>query len=693
METGARAPWSGLRAAFRRALRGRGGGDHATILAGTAQNVVGLGVFVLSTFAANVLISRAFGGGPAGAEALGVVTLATQLAFIGAAATRFGMDMAAVRRIAIEVGQERHGRVLGIGLRALGVAAAVSVAAAALLFAFAGPLARAFTDEAGARAALQAAALALPFVAITFVALGGSRGMKIMRHTLYVQWIGQPLLWIVLMVALWQASKTVGSTVLAYAGSWVLAALVASALWARESRRFAPAGIEPGETLELVRFGAPRAPAALLSQALFWTDYFVASVFVARGKVTAAELGVYSASVRVGQVMVLFLTAVSYMFSPFVADLHAKGERERLDGLFKSLTRWTMAGTIPLLALLLVVPGPLLRVFGGETFAGGETQLRILLIGQTVNVAVGAVGFILIMVGRTGADLGVYVASFLLDLALAVMLVPMFGTEGAAIAQTTTIALSNALRVYLVWRFVGIQPFNRRYLALAGPAAVCFAAMLGTHLVLSGAPWQIDVLGTGLIGGVVYLPALLLLGLTPTEKATIRHLLGAGPGRMTADIRPLDEGDLGWLRALMDERWGGELQVVNGVGFHPAEQPGFIAVEGDRRVGVITYLIEGSSCVIGLLQSLDEGRGIGSELVETVVELARGRGIPRVRVVTTNDNLRAQRMYERIGFRVVEVRPGAVDVSRTIKPSIPAVGRDGVPITDEIEYGIELGSA
>jgi len=224
---------------------------------------------------------------------------------------------------------------------------------------------------------------------------------------------------------------------------------------------------------KLVRFGAPRAPAALLSQALFWTDYFVASVFVTRGSVTAAELGVYSAAVRVGQVMVLFLTAVSYMFSPFVADLHARGERERLDKLFKLLTRWTMAGTIPLLALLLVVPGPLLRVFGGATFAGGEGQLRILLIGQAVNVSVGAVGFILIMVGRTGVDLGVYAASFLLDLVLAVVLVPRFGTEGAAIAQTATIALSNTLRVALVWRFVRIQPFDRAYARLLLPAAAC----------------------------------------------------------------------------------------------------------------------------------------------------------------------------------------------------------------------------
>src|SRR5207249_3264345 len=97
----------------------------------------------------------------------------------------------------------------------------------------------------------------------------------------------------------------------------------------------------------------------------------------------------------------------NYMFSPFVADLHARGERDRLDRLYKALTRWTLAGTIPLVLLLLVVPGPVLLMFGGR-FETATTQLRILLVGQAVNVAVGSVGFILIMVGRTGWDLAVY---------------------------------------------------------------------------------------------------------------------------------------------------------------------------------------------------------------------------------------------------------------------------------------------
>ncbi|HET9724975.1 MAG TPA: GNAT family N-acetyltransferase [Actinomycetota bacterium] len=657
------------------------GGDQAVILAGTVQNIAGLGVFVLATFAANVVISRSFGGGSSGAEALGVVTLATQLAFIGAAATRFGMDMAAVRRIAIEVGAERHGRVRGIGLRALAVAGVVSVVAALIVFAFAAPLAHEFSDEAGAKAAIQGAALALPFVALTFVALGSSRGLKIMRHTLYVQWVGQPLLWIALMVLAWQLSKTVGATVLAYAASWGVAAVAAWALWHRETVPLGSVDVEPGETRQLMRFGAPRAPAALLSQALFWTDYFVASAFVARGAVTAAELGVYSAAVRVGQVMVLFLTAVSYMFSPFVADLHARGERDRLDRLFKMLTRWTVAGTIPLLALLLVVPGPLLRVFGGATFAGGETQLRILLLGQTVNVAVGAVGFILIMVGRTGVDLAVYVASFLLDLVLALVLVPRLGTEGAAIAQTATIAVSNTLRLLLVWRFVRIQPFDRTYARLLVPAAACFAAMVGANALLTDSGWIAQVLGVAVAGSVVYLPILLLVGLTAPEERVIRRVLGRPVGGEALRVRPVRDDDRPWIRGLMRERWTGETMVVHDHVFEPAALDGFVAEEDGRRVGLLTYTVSDQACEIVSLDSLDVERGVGTALLDALLEL----GHARVRAVTTNDNVGAIAFYEHHGFRIVTVRQGAVDRARERKPSIPLVGRDGIEIHDEIE--------
>src|SRR5439155_22645564 len=177
-------------------------------------------------------------------------------------------------------------------------------------------------------------------------------------------------------------------------------------------------------------------------------------------------------------------------------------ERDRLDGLYKTLTRWTFAGTIPILLLLLVVPGPVLRIFGSHGgLDAGATALRILVIGQAANVAVGSVGFILIMVGRSGWDLVMYAGSFALDLIVAFALAPRFGASGAAVAQAVTLTVSNAFRLSLVLRFVRIQPFDRHYVRLAVPAAIAGLAMIGCHLVLVDAVrWPVDLVGTGLIG-------------------------------------------------------------------------------------------------------------------------------------------------------------------------------------------------
>src|SRR5262245_33398300 len=91
-----------LEVAERGVFAGAEGKDFRVLAAGTAQNIIGLGVFVVGSFASHVLIARSFGGGAAGAIALGVVTIGSQFALIVAAGSRFGMDMAALRYVAID---------------------------------------------------------------------------------------------------------------------------------------------------------------------------------------------------------------------------------------------------------------------------------------------------------------------------------------------------------------------------------------------------------------------------------------------------------------------------------------------------------------------------------------------------------------------------------------------------------------
>jgi hypothetical protein len=65
--------------------------------------------------------------------------------------------------------------------------------------------------------------------------------------------------------------------------------------------------------------------------------------------------------------------------------------------------------------------------------------------------------------------------------------------------------------------------------------------------------------------------------------------------------------------------------------------------------------------------------------------------VPRAWLVTTNDNMRALRFYQRLGWELVAVHRGAVDRAReTLKPEIPRVGNDGIPLRDEIELEYRL---
>jgi O-antigen/teichoic acid export membrane protein len=530
LATSSRRPGShqnrgGIRRALEDVLPFERFGDERTILAGTGQSAFGLVVAILATFATQILITRSLG-----AAAFGIVTLATQGALVLGYFSRFGMDMAAVRRVAIDLGQGQRSRVRAVVTRASVISTASSVVVGVAVFALAEPLARAFVspglvDEG--TSAFRAGALAIPFAALVQVYLGATRGLKIMRHTLYVFWMGQPLGWFVLILVGWLVARSVGLTTLAYSVSWMLATAWAAYLWYRETRGFGHERPLPGEVGELVRYGAPRAPAALFSQLLFWTDVFVLAAFVA-----SEQVGIYAAAARAAQVILLFIISVSLMFSPFVADLHARGERAKLDRLYKQLTRWTLALTLPIFVVLSVTPGSALRLFGAE-FGAGADALAILLVGQLVNVATGTVGFILIMVGRTGWDLVVYAASVAFDIGIAVLLIGVFdlGITGAAIAGAATMTLSKVARLYLVWRFVRIQPYTREYVRLLWPTLAGAAAGLGVHLWLSGMSWQVDLVATGVVVAAVYFPLLVLVGLPGPERRAASRLLGAVLGR------------------------------------------------------------------------------------------------------------------------------------------------------------------
>lgn len=163
----------------------------------------------------------------------------------------------------------------------------------------------------------------------------------------------------------------------------------------------------------------------------------------------------------------------------------------------------------------------------------------------------------------------------------------------------------------------------------------------------------------------------------------------SGEGRVRV-IRPLVPADGGWVEEFTRDRWGGDFVLVHGERFRPRELEGFAADTGGRHVGLITLHFRDASCEVVTLDSLEAGRGTGTALLDAARSEAVRRGCLRLWLVTTNDNLRALGFYQRYGFRLTALRPGAVEESRKAKPSIPMIGDGGIPIRDELEMEILL---
>lgn len=157
-------------------------------------------------------------------------------------------------------------------------------------------------------------------------------------------------------------------------------------------------------------------------------------------------------------------------------------------------------------------------------------------------------------------------------------------------------------------------------------------------------------------------------------------------------IRPVDSDDGDWIAQFITERWGAEFIAAHYEVYHCRDLPGFVATEGEKKVGLLTYQIVGDDCEIVSLDSLRSCVGIGTGLIEAVNAAAAKSGCKRLWLVTTNDNMNALRFYQKRGFVLVKINRNAIEFARNLKP-VPLVGADGIPLRDEIELEMMLGDA
>lgn len=145
-----------------------------------------------------------------------------------------------------------------------------------------------------------------------------------------------------------------------------------------------------------------------------------------------------------------------------------------------------------------------------------------------------------------------------------------------------------------------------------------------------------------------------------------------------------------WISQVLKRYWASVNVVSRGQLYDASKLPAIIAYQDDNPIGLLTYHISGKEYEIVTLNSLIENMGVGSKLIQSAKNIASTQHCERIWLITTNDNLHALYFYQKRGFTISTIYCNAIEKSRQLKPNIPLIGSNGIPIRDEIELEMRL---
>ena len=206
--------------------------------------------------------------------------------------------------------------------------------------------------------------------------------------------------------------------------------------------------------LPMVLFGGSHI---VLSQ----TDTLMIGVFL-----DAKQVGIYGAALKTSLWVPFILASVNAISAPLIAALYARGEHQQLQQLVSTIARWMFYPALLTALGLIVFSVPILKLFGPE-FVAARGVLIILMVGQLINVGAGSVGYLLTMTGHQTQSAMVMGISALVNVALNLVGIHLFGIVGAAAATAFSMAIWNIWLYVLVVQYLNVRPsildaLNRR---------------------------------------------------------------------------------------------------------------------------------------------------------------------------------------------------------------------------------------
>jgi O-antigen/teichoic acid export membrane protein len=138
--------------------------------------------------------------------------------------------------------------------------------------------------------------------------------------------------------------------------------------------------------------------------------------------------------------------------------MFAKNDVKGLEKVIHQSTKMIFWTTVPLALIFFILPEFFLGLFG-DKFKIGATAFIFLSCGRLISSLSGSVGNILQMTGHQNVYAKILFFGAIVNILLNLMLIPIYGINGAAIASMSSLIVWNLSMVLVIKKKFGFYTF------------------------------------------------------------------------------------------------------------------------------------------------------------------------------------------------------------------------------------------
>ena len=170
------------------------------------------------------------------------------------------------------------------------------------------------------------------------------------------------------------------------------------------------------------------------------------------------QVGIYFAAAKTIVLVQFVYFSVKAAAAPRFSAIIAARDHDALASFASEATRWTFWPSL-VIGLCALAAGELLLSLFGPNFTDGYWLMAILFAGILTKSSIGPAEILLSMAGHQKLCVAVYAVTLMAAVALYLVMIPLFGLTGAAVAAATAIMIESLLLHLTVRRTLGITLF------------------------------------------------------------------------------------------------------------------------------------------------------------------------------------------------------------------------------------------